>query len=110
MTDTDFEVSKDEEALLHKINSARESLKECDEFMQQSKAQIVSMGIDLTTLEINLYLKKLFLCNTHKLSEEQYMWLTDQLMTKINLVFKVVDERFGRNKKELENVDAKPSL
>lgn len=99
MSQNEFEVSKEELELFSKINSARESLHECDEFMQQTKAKIVSLAIDLTTLEMNLYLKKLFLCNVHNLAEEQYIWLTDQLMAKINLIFKVVEERFGRDKK-----------
>lgn len=96
----EFEVSKEEEEILHKINSCRQSLQECDTFMQQTKASIVSMGIDLTALEINLYLKKLFLSNIHKLSAEQYQWLTDRLMEKINLIFKVVENRFGMIKKQ----------
>lgn len=99
MSDTEYEVTKEELELFGKINSARESLHECDEFMRQTKAKIVALGIDLTTLEMNLYLKKLFLCNIHNLAEEQYIWLTDQLMAKINLIFKVVEERFGRDRK-----------
>ncbi len=102
MSDNEFEISKEEEELLHKISSARESLRECDEYMQKSKARSVAMGIDLTSLELNLYLKKLFLSSHHNLGDDQYNWLTDELMSKINSILKVVEERFGRNKSKPE--------
>lgn len=98
MSIEEHDISKDDENILNKIQSVRQSLIEADNFMQQTKASTVALGIDLTTLEINLLLKKMFLCVFNKVPTTQYDWLSTELMQKMNLIFKIVENKFGRDK------------
>lgn len=96
----------DEIQIKKDIEEVQQSLSECDQFMRDSKALRVAMGIDLLSLEINCLLKKLFLCNLHKLGDTQYEWLGEELLKKLNIAHKSVEGRFGQFKKAVQ----KPSL
>jgi hypothetical protein len=84
--------------IIKKIDLAKKSLEECNDFMDNSNANSISAAMDLLTMEINLLLKKTFLCNLHKLSEENYDWLSNEIIKKLNIIHDLLKNKFTYKK------------